>query len=117
VEVPVSGGLGMSAAGPGSRVDVLVSAERRDGAGRSFLALEDVELLDLRAGAEGPAEPSDEPDSAGAGATATATLRLTLRQAVYLTAAANFAREVRLLQRPPGDRRRSGGAAVAEGEL
>jgi hypothetical protein len=39
---------------------------------------------------------------------------VTLRQAVYLTAAQNFAREVRLLPRPPGDRRRLGRQAVGE---
>ena len=38
------------------------------------------------------------------GPAALATLRVTLRQAVYLTAADNFAREIRLLARPPGDR-------------
>jgi pilus assembly protein CpaB len=32
-----------------------------------------------------------------------ATLRVTVRQAVYLTAAQNFAQEVRLLPRPSGD--------------
>jgi hypothetical protein len=42
---------------------------------------------------------------------------VTLRQAVYLIAAQNFAREIRLLPRPPGDRHRSGTAAVAAGDL
>ena len=42
---------------------------------------------------------------------------MTLRQAVYLTAAQNFAREVRLLPRPPGDRSRAGRAAVSAGGL
>jgi hypothetical protein len=41
---------------------------------------------------------------------------VTLRQAVYLTAADNFAREIRLLARPPGDRAPAG-AAVSQGEL
>ncbi len=50
-------------------------------------------------------------------ATALATLRVTLRQAVYLTAAQNFAREVRLLSRPAGDSRRSGRTAVEAGSL
>jgi len=36
---------------------------------------------------------------------------------VYLTAAENFGREVRLVVRPPGDRGRSPGAITAEGEL
>ena len=48
---------------------------------------------------------------AGGRPTALATLRVTLRQAVYLTAADNFAREIRLLARPPGDRSAAGAAA------
>jgi pilus assembly protein CpaB len=91
----------------------LVSTEPREGPGRSFLALEDVELLELRAG-EGRASPTTSRDEGGAAApaAAVATLRVTLRQAVYLTAAQNFAREVRLLPRPPGDSRRAGRTVV-----
>jgi pilus assembly protein CpaB len=100
VEVAVAGGGPLAdAAAPGTRVDVLVSTEA--GGGRTFLALQDVELLSVRPGAEQKA---------------VATLRVTLRQAVYLTAAQNFAREVRLLPRPPGDRGRSG-AAISSGDL
>lgn len=119
VEVAVVGGAALGeAAAPGSRVDVLVSTEPREGPGRSFLALEDVELLDLRAGGAGeePVDRSAE-DSAAAGATGTATLRVTLRQAVYLTAAQNFAREVRLLPRPAGDSRRAGRTVVGAAGL
>lgn len=116
VEVAVTGGGGLAdAAGPGASVDVLVSTEPRDGPGRSFLALEDVEVLDLAAGASDAPPPETEGD--GPAATATATLRVTLRQAVYLTAAQNFAREVRLLPRPAGDRSRAGRAAVSAGGL
>jgi pilus assembly protein CpaB len=119
VEVAVTGGAGPGgAAGPGTRVDVLVSTESRDAAGRSFLALEDVELLALRpGGAQEPATARDGGQTGPSGATALATLRVTLRQAVYLTAAQNFAREVRLLSRPPGDSRRSGRAVVDAGSL
>jgi hypothetical protein len=46
-----------------------------------------------------------------------ATLRVTARQAVYLTAAANFAHEIRLLARPQGDRGRIGAVAVGENGL
>jgi pilus assembly protein CpaB len=105
VEVSVSGGQALTeSATPGARVDVLVSKEHGGGGGRSFLALEDVELLGLRSGASGAGgnERSD----------AVATLRVTLGQGVYLTAAQNFAREVRLLLRPPGDGARNGRAAV-----
>lgn len=116
VEVAVAGGEALSESGAaGGRVDVLVSTEGGSGRGRSFLALEDVELLSLR--------PASGETGAGGGEsqrrapTAVATLRVTLRQAVYLTAAENFAREVRLLPRPPGDRGHLGRAAVGEGGL
>jgi pilus assembly protein CpaB len=91
---------------PGSRVDVLVT---REGAG-TRLALQAVEVLAARPAGE-----------AGAGGEVTsavrvaATLRVTLRQAVYLTAAESFAREVRLLPRAAGDDGRSGAVDVGEG--
>lgn len=124
LEIAVAGGEALAGASPGSTVDVLVSTEGREGAGRTFLALESVQLLDLRPGAQAGGS-SEEGEGAGpasregaaAGATATATLRVTTRQAVYLTAAQNFAREVRLLARPPGDRGRAGRAAVDAGGL
>jgi pilus assembly protein CpaB len=115
LELAVGGGAALTVAGPGSRVDVLVSVSSHDGAGRTFVALEDVVLLDLSPigggslAAEGPAE--------GPSATALATLRVTARQAVYLTAAQSFAREIRLLVRPPGDRRRTGAVEFGEGDL
>jgi pilus assembly protein CpaB len=82
---------------PGSRVDVVVTRERRD----TRLALEDVEVLAARA-----------VTGEGTGLQVAATLRVTVRQAVYLAAAATFAAEIRLLTRPPGDDRRAGAAAV-----
>ena len=123
VQVAVAGGdpLGQ-AGGSGSRVDVVISTEPRDGSGRTFLALEDVELLALggsdrsaaRLGRDGgPGEGT----GAAATASTTATLRVTQRQAVYLTAAQNFAREVRLLPRPPGDGGRAGRSTVTAGGL
>lgn len=116
VEVAVTGAAGLAdAAGPGARVDVLVSTEPREGPGRSFLALEDVEVLELASGA--PEAPAPEAEEEGPAASTAATLRVTLRQAVYLTAAQNFAREVRLLSRPAGDRSRAGRAAVSAGGL
>jgi hypothetical protein len=45
------------------------------------------------------------------------TLRATLRQAVLLTAADNFAREVRVIPRAPGDQRRYGTLAIGAGRL
>ena len=85
----MAGGAAVAGAQPGARVDVVVSAERQDGVGRTFVALENVELLGLRAaaGGEGAAEPARPAAPRGA----LATLRVTARQAVYLTAATNFA--------------------------
>ncbi|NLT04720.1 MAG: Flp pilus assembly protein CpaB [Solirubrobacterales bacterium] len=113
VDVRVAGGAALADAAPGTRVDVLVSTDPTDGPGRSFVALEDVELLGLGAGA-----PSDlAADPAATAPAATATLRVTLRQAVYLTAAEAFSGGLRLLPRPPGDRRRVGRATVGATDL
>jgi pilus assembly protein CpaB len=87
---------------PGARVDVLVT---REGEG-TRLALQDVEVLSADA-APAVAE--------GAADRVAATLRVTVRQAVYLTAAQSFAREVRLLPRMAGDDRLAGPVAVGEG--
>lgn len=115
IELRVAGAEALGPlAGPGARVDVLVTTESGDAGGRTALALEDVELLGLRPG-EGGAGAS--PEAAGAAGSATATLRVTLRQAVYLTAAQNFAREVRLLPRAPGDTQRSGRLEAGRGGL
>jgi pilus assembly protein CpaB len=116
VEVGVAGGASLAGAPPGSRVDVLVSSEPGGGAGRTVVALESVELLGLRDTAGGAAS-GDAPEGAAGAADARATLRVTLRQAAYLTAAENFASEVRLLLRPVGERGRSRPVAVGAGEL
>ncbi len=105
IELPVAGGGGgVAGAEPGVRVDVVVTGGSADAGGRSFVALEDVELLGLGA-------------ASGEDGRVLATLRVTARQAVYLAAAANFATEVRLLVRPPGDRRRVGASAIEAGGL
>jgi pilus assembly protein CpaB len=75
---------------PGARVDVLVTGERQ-----TELALQDVEVLQAA------------PHQTGEGPGVAASLRVSLRQAVYLAAAQSFAREMRLLTRPAGDRDRS----------
>lgn len=113
VEVAAAGGESVVAAGPGGRVDVLVTSERRADAGRTHLALEDVEVLAVRAGE--PGQAGEEEGAAPSGGSVVATLRVTLRQAVFLTAAQSFAREVRLLPRPAGDTRRSSGAIASAG--
>ena len=112
IELKVAGAEALGGfAGPGARVDVLVTTEAREGTGRTVLALEDVELLTLESGGGGIAGDAA-PETPGG---ATATLRVTLKQAIYLTAAQNFARETRLLPRAPGDRRRSGPLESAAG--
>lgn len=115
-EIAVACGEALADAPPGTRVDVLVTTESREGtAGRTYLALQDVELLGSR--------PADDAAAAGGGgggasrATTIATLRVTVRQAVYLTAAQSFARELRLLVRAPGDRRAARPPAVQAGGL
>jgi pilus assembly protein CpaB len=117
LEVGVSGGAALAGAGPGAHVDVVVSTETRAGAGRTFVALEDVELLGLREGAGqaglGVADAQGDTQAAAS----LATLRVTVTQAVYLAAAENFGREIRLLVRPPGDRDRGGRPSVAEEDL
>ena len=105
VTVAVAGGSAVTGAAPGQPVDVLVSTEPGPAAARTELALGGVELV--RVGEAAPAAEAAE---------VLVTLRVSLRQAVYLTAADNFAREIRLLARPPGDR--SGAvAAVTAGDL
>jgi pilus assembly protein CpaB len=93
----------------GAHVDVLVTTERRDRTrGATRIALEDVEVLAARAAAAGADD--------GKGSTrVSATLRVTAEQAVYLAAAQSFARDVRLLARAPGDRRRVGELAIDDG--
>ena len=87
----------------GSRVDVLVTPEPRpDRPGEALLALEDVDVIAAN-------EVSGDDASGGKGAAGprvAATLRVTLRQAVYLAAVQDFARELRLLPRAAGDRSR-----------
>jgi pilus assembly protein CpaB len=87
----------------GSRVDLLVTPE--PGAGRpgvALLALEDIEVI-------AATELGGDDASSGKGAAGprvAASLRVTLRQAVYLAAVQDFARELRLLPRATGDRSR-----------
>jgi pilus assembly protein CpaB len=88
---------------PGSRIDLLVTRETADGSGDTTLALEDVEVL-----AAAPT-PAQEGDGSGrqhtAGPQVALSLRVSLREAVALAAAQNFAKELRILVRVDGDRR------------
>jgi pilus assembly protein CpaB len=106
-EVAVAGGEALTSAPPGTRVDVIVTTEPPRG--RTFLALQDVELLSAK---PAPAAAGNE-----ARANTLATLRVTLREAVLLTAAQSFAREIRLLTRAPGDKRTARPLAVEAGGL
>jgi pilus assembly protein CpaB len=106
VEVAVAGAGSIAPAlHPGSRVDVLITTNGGSGGlSRTYLALQAAELVDFRS-------------SDGGEGKASATLRVTLRQAVLLTAAQNFARELRLVPRPGGDTARLGPTAVSAGRL
>jgi pilus assembly protein CpaB len=118
VTVEVAGGSALADLASGTRVDVLVSTETGAGGGRTVMALAGVELLQLAETGGGYGDPggSASTDPTSTGPTALGTLRVTLRQAIYLTAADNFAREIRLLARPPRDRSPAG-AAVSQGQL
>ena len=112
VEIAVSGGHEIAHAGASGRVDVVITTEGRSGRGRTFVALEDVELVAAR-----PARAAEAADADGTPADTVATLRVGARAAVFLTAAQNFARELRLLARPAGDRGRIGRSVVGGGAL
>jgi len=93
----------------GGRVDVLVTRATGDGRGSTTLALEDAEVL----AAERPPESSRDED----GPAVALSLRVTLRQAVYLAAAQSFARELRVLPRAAGDRRRGSAGLSVDSDL
>jgi pilus assembly protein CpaB len=92
VEVVAAAAPGTVAAG--SRVDVVVTRDR----GGTAVAAQDVEVLAVR---DPPAADAEQP-----AARVAATLRVPVEDAVRLTAVGAFARELRLLARAPGDRRR-----------
>ena len=92
----------------GSRVDVVVTRETADSEGETTLALEDAEVLSAA-----PAPAAGGEDS---GPQVALSLRVRLREAVYLAAAQSFARELRVLPRAEGDRRRgAAGLRVGSG--
>jgi pilus assembly protein CpaB len=102
---------------PGSHVDVLVTPEPRDGAsGEAVLALEDVEVLDA-VPAAGDAPGGGSSGRSEPGARVDASLRVTLRQAIYLAAAQDFARELRLLPRSDADHERGWAGMRAGAQL
>jgi pilus assembly protein CpaB len=98
----------------GTRVDVLVTREASGGGGGSTtLALEDVEVLSAGAA---PADGGGRAGDTGLPRVAL-ELRVSVRQAVYLAAAQSFARELRVLPRAAGDRRRGAQGLQVGGRL
>jgi len=94
---------------PGGRVDVLVT-RGQDREGSTRLALEDAEVVQVRPAPEGET-------GEGTGGRIAVSLRVDVRQAVYLAAAQNFASELRVLPRGPGDDRRGGAGLAATASL
>ena len=74
-------------------MDVLITTDRGRAGPRTFLALQRMAVVGFESG--GPGSLGDESRAADG----RVTLRATLRQAVLLTAADNFAREVRVVPR------------------
>jgi pilus assembly protein CpaB len=106
VEVAVAGARSFAdALRPGMVVDVLITTDRGR-APRTFLALQRVSLVGFDSG------PGAGLGDGARAADGRVTLRTTLRQAALLTAADNFAREVRVVPRAPGDDRRLGPVSV-----
>jgi pilus assembly protein CpaB len=106
VEVAIAGARTLAdVLRPGSIVDVLITTDR-DRAPHTFLALQRVPVVGFDSGAGATLGGED-----GA-ADGRVTLRATLRQAALLTAADNFAREVRVVPRAAGDNRRLGPVSI-----
>lgn len=94
---------------PGGRVDVLVTRDADRGDGSTRLALEGAEVLSTAAA------PSDGGD--GEGGRIAVALRVSVKQAVYLAAAQNFASELRVLPRAVGDDERGATGTTAPSSL
>lgn len=95
VAVPLSAAAGAGAVlSWGVRVDVVASTGEGP-AGRSEIVVADAEVLAVTAGPD-PASPDP-------GALGEVLLRVSATDALRVTAALNFAREVRLLVRPPAE--------------
>jgi pilus assembly protein CpaB len=89
VAVPLSAASGAAGLAPGARVDVVASTGEGP-AGRTRVVVSDAEVLATAEAASG----------GDLGGTGEALLRVSSAQALRVTAALNFAREVRLLARP-----------------
>jgi Flp pilus assembly protein CpaB len=100
VEIAVQGAGALAArpGGPARRVDVVVTSEPGPGggAGRTYVAAEAVELIELR---PGDRSAPDDVVAGPVGETWIATLALTRDQALRLIHAESFARNMRLIER------------------
>jgi Flp pilus assembly protein CpaB len=98
ISVTAAGALAARSSATGNRVDVIVTTEPGPGGGpgRTYVAAEAVELLDLRSGGDSPGADVVPGPSAEAWV---ATLALTRAQALALIQAESFARAVRLIAR------------------
>jgi pilus assembly protein CpaB len=106
VEVAIAGARTLAGVlRPGSIVDVLITTDRGR-APHTFLAVQRVPVVGFDAGAGATLGGEGAADGR-------VTLRATLRQAALLTAADNFAREVRVVPRAAGDNRRLGPVSIA----
>ncbi|WP_022930666.1 RcpC/CpaB family pilus assembly protein [Patulibacter americanus] len=94
---------------PGTRVDLLVTRDDDGGAGSTKLALEDAEVLSTD---DAPAE-----GGGGTGGRLAIALRVSVKQAVYLAAAQNFASELRVLPRAADDDDRGASGTTAGASL
>jgi pilus assembly protein CpaB len=105
VAVPLSAAAGAGAVlGWGARVDVVASTGEGP-AGRSRIVVADAEVLAVTTSADG--------GSTDPGALEEVLLRVSAADALRVTAALNFAREVRLLVRPPAEAGPDPAAAAA----
>ena len=112
VEVAVAGARTIAGVlRAGSIVDVLITTDRAGAAPRTFLALQRVPVVGFDSAAGGSLGGGERP------AEGRVTLRATLRQAALLTAADNFAREVRVVPRAAGDDRRLRPLSIRASEL
>jgi pilus assembly protein CpaB len=94
---------------PGGRVDLLVTRDDERSAGTTRLALENAEVLST---GDAPTDGAE-----GTGNRMTVALRVSVKQAVYLAAAQNFASELRVLPRAPDDDRRGASGITADAGL
>jgi pilus assembly protein CpaB len=94
---------------PGTRIDLLVTRDDQQGPGSTRLALENAEVLTV---GDAPSSGED-----GGGGRISIALRVTVKQAVYLAAAQNFASELRVLPRAPDDEGKGAAGTTAGSSL